>query len=102
MLTLFFVFHSDRLKSQGYDRQHHALEQVAIEISCHQEGSVRDMAKDVEDKVESMGQMMKTYKKLIFKTESELKKDFYNIKSLKPEIFDCGRAAGIQMPGLPN
>jgi hypothetical protein len=39
---------------------------------------------------------------LIFKTESELKKDWYNIKSLKPEIFDCGRAAGIQMPGLPN
>lgn len=90
------------MKSKGYEKQYHALEHVAIEISCHTDGQVNAMAKDVETKVECMGQMMKTYKKLIFKAEAELKKDFNNIKSWKSGILDSRRVAGIQMHCLPH
>ena len=67
--------HSDRLKSKAYEKQLNALEQVGIELSCHPDAKVSEMAGEVEKKVNSMADVMKAYKKLTFKAEAELKKD---------------------------
>ena len=67
--------HSDRLKSKPYEKQMMALEHVGIEISCHADCKVSEIATEVEVKVKCMGDVLKTYKKLSFMTESELKKD---------------------------
>ena len=71
-----FCFHSDRSKSKAYEKQLHALDQVAIELSCHSDDKVSSMTADVEAKVRAMTDVMKAFKKLVFKTEAELKKDY--------------------------
>jgi hypothetical protein len=71
--------HSDRLKCKGYEKQLSALEQVAIELSCHPDEKVSIMSCDVDKKVASMAELMKSYKKFAFKVEAELKKDWHNI-----------------------
>ena len=59
--------HSDRLKCKGYEKQLSAHEKVSI------------MSRDVDKKVASMAELMKSYKKFAFKVEAELKKDWHNI-----------------------
>ena len=67
--------HSDRSKSKAYEQQKAKLETVAIEVDCHDDEKVRAMVDELEKKVVSMNDVMKQYKKLVFKAEAELKKD---------------------------
>ena len=63
-----------------------SLEAVAIETDCHPEERVRQMSEDIENKVTSMAGVLKSYKKLVFKAESELKKDCTTIM----KVMSCG------------
>jgi hypothetical protein len=67
------------LKCKGYEKQLSALEQVAIELSCHSDEKISIMSRDVDMKVASMAEVLKSYKKFAFKVEAELKKDWHNI-----------------------
>jgi hypothetical protein len=46
-----------------------------MEISCHSDPKVREMQPEIDKKVEAMASTFKSYKKLVFMTEAELKKD---------------------------
>lgn len=63
-----------------------SLEAVAIEIDCHPEERVSQMSEDIENKVTSMAGVLKSYKKLVFQAESELKKDCSTIMKVR----SCG------------
>ena len=55
---------------------------MAIELSCHQNEKISCMAEEVEKKAESMAEVLKAYKKLVFKAEADLKKDHQKVSRL--------------------
>ena len=66
-------------------------------MSCHSSERVAAIAPEVEAKVDAMTDVIKSYKKLVFKAESELKKD------RKPNIsfsfgHDCWSDSGLPRP----
>ena len=83
----------DRSKSKAYTKQKDALEDVALELSCHSDPKIVEMQGDVDKKVEAMIDVLKSYKKLVFMAEAELKKDCLTNPILKQLIS--------QVPNLP-
>ena len=66
---------SDRSKVKGYQKQKDQLSDVAIEISCHSDPKVLEMATEVEGKIAAMDGVIKSFKVVVYKGELELKKD---------------------------
>ena len=56
-------------------KQTDLLEDVALEISCHSDEKIKQMAEDADNKVQAMRDVIKQYKKLIVSAESGMKKD---------------------------
>ena len=51
------------------------LSDIAIEISCHIDATVSGKAAEIEEKVKTMDDVLKNYKKLVFMADTEFKKD---------------------------
>ena len=77
----------DRSKSKAYSKLKDGLEEVAMEISCHSDPKVQEMQPEIDKKVEAMASTFKSYKKLVFMTEAELKKDWSRASSKMSKIF---------------
>ena len=60
-----------------------ALETVCIELDCHPDEKVKEMATDCEKKVEAMAGVLRSFKKLVFQAEAELKKDCNKIMEVR-------------------
>ena len=56
-------------------KQKDALEDVSLEFSCHHNEKIKAMQDDVDKKVNAMADVVKSFKKLAFLAEAELKKD---------------------------
>ena len=73
--------HSDRSKARPYTKTKGVLDGLAIEFSCHPEVKIAEMSTEVEQKAASMDEVLKSYKKMVFRAKSELKKEHQSINS---------------------
>ena len=64
-----------RSKVKAYEISKNKLSDIAIEISCHIDATVSGKAAEIEEKVKTMDDVLKNYKKLVFMADTEFKKD---------------------------
>ena len=64
-----------RSKVKAYEISKNKLSDISIEINCHTDAAISVKAEEIEEKLKTMDSVLKSYKKLVFQAEAELKKD---------------------------
>ena len=64
-----------RSKVKAYEISKNKLSDISIEISCSSDAAISVKAEEIEEKLKTMDSVLKSYKKLVFQAEAELKKD---------------------------
>ena len=66
-----------RSKVKAYEISKNKLSDISIEISCNTDAAISVKAEEIEEKLKTMDSVLKSYKKLVFQAEAELKKDHW-------------------------
>ena len=64
-----------RSKVKAYEISKNKFSDISIEISCNTDAAISVKAEEIEEKLKTMDSVLKSYKKLVFQAEAELKKD---------------------------
>ena len=88
------ILYSDRTKAKKYEFYRNALETVAVELSClpdERKSKMKDLLAELDNRIVTMNEMTKSYKKFSFMAEVEIKKDC-KISPPNPHVCDLPQA----------